>query len=172
MKALLVALVFFLAVAGPGLAAPVDEVAAVLADAGHKPMTVDSFPTTFARLAHFKRSDANGMVLFTQEAPADGHIRNAQAQFDTMGTARPTIEKMPIFSVAFELVDQPDFSFNGLAAAMEHQLGTPTASSNQPGATFRTWLLKDPQGRSITLARAPGSDNGEMAIIYQLLQNR
>ena len=79
---------------------------------------------------------------------------------------------MPLFSVALELVDQPDFSFNGLAAAMEHQLGTPTTTSNQSGATIRMWLLKDPQGRSITLARAPGSDNGEMVTIYQLIQNR
>ncbi|HLG86327.1 MAG TPA: hypothetical protein VKZ79_03930 [Alphaproteobacteria bacterium] len=172
MKPLFVAIAFLLAAAGTAVAAPVDEVAAVLADAGRKPLTVESLPVTFARLVHFKRSDANGMVLFTEEAPADGHVRQAQAQFDTVGAARPAAEKMPVFSVALELVDQPDFSFNGLAAAMEHQLGTPTASSNQAGATFRTWLLKDPQGRSITLARAPGSDNGDTAIIYQLVQNR
>lgn len=172
MKALLAALVFLLAAAGTGLAAPVDQVAAVLADATKKALTPDSFPTDFARLSHFKRSDANGMVLFTQEAPADGHVRNAQAQFDTMGASRPAAEAMPLFSIAFELVDQPDFDFAGFAAAMEHQLGTPAGSSNQSGATFRKWSLAEPRGRSITIARAPGSDNGEMAVIVQIVQSR
>jgi hypothetical protein len=160
------------AVAGTALAAPADDVAAALADAGRKALTADSLPTDFARLSHFKRTDTNGMVLFTQETPADGHVRNAQAQFDMMGASRPATDKMPLFSVAFEFVDQPDFSFDALAAALEHKLGTPTASSNQAGAVFRTWLLAEPHGRSVTLARAQGSDNGETVTIFQLVQNR
>jgi len=172
MRAIIGAFVFLLAMAGTALAAPVDDVAGVLADAGRKPLTADSLSTDFARLSHFKRSDSNGMVLFTQEAPADGHVRNAQAQFDTIGATRPATDKMPLFSVAFELVDQPDFSFDGLAAALERKLGTPTASSNQAGAVFRTWLLAEPHGRSFTLARAQGSDNGEMITIVQVVQSR
>jgi hypothetical protein len=172
MKSLALAFILLLALSGTGIAAPTDDVADALVAAGRKPLTADSLPGDFARLSHFKRHDANGMVVFTQDAPADGHVRNAQAQFDTLGASRPATEKMPLFSIAFELVDQPDFSFDGLAAAMERRLGTPTASSNHIGAVFRTWLLKEPQGRSFTLARAQGSDNGDMITIVQLVQSR
>ena len=172
MKVFACALALFLAAVTPGFAAPADDVATVLVDVGRKPLTADSLPGDFARLTHFQRHEANGMVLFTQDAPADGHVRNAQAQFDTLGATRPAADKMPLFSIAFEMVDQPDFSFDGFAAAMERKLGTPTASSNQSGAVFRTWLLKEPQGRSFTVARAQGSDNGDMITIVQLVQSR
>jgi hypothetical protein len=79
---------------------------------------------------------------------------------------------MPLFSVAFELASQPDFTFEGLSSALEQRLGTPTTSSNQAGATFRTWLLKQPDGRSFTIARAQGSDNGDPVTIVHLIQKR
>jgi hypothetical protein len=79
---------------------------------------------------------------------------------------------MPLFSVALELASQPDFTFEGLSSALEQRLGTPTTSSNQPGATFRTWLLKQPDGRSFTIARAQGSDNGDPVTIVHLIQKR
>ena len=172
MKAFAIALA--LALCAPALlarAAATDEIAAALIDAGQKPITADSLPADFARLAHFVRHEANGMVLFTDAGPADGHVRAAQAHFDTAPVRGPN-DKIPLFSVAFELVDQPDFSFDGLASAMEHRLGTPTASSNRSGAVFRTWLMPNPAGRSFTIARAQGSDNGDPITIVQLVQNR
>lgn len=158
--------------AGGVRAAATDEIAAALVDAGRKPITADSLPGDFGRLAHFVRHEANGMVLFTDGGPADGHVRNAQAHFDVTSAVRGPNDKIPLFAVAFELVDEPDFSFDGLAAAMEHRLGTPTASSNRTGAVFRTWLLPSPVGRSFTIARAQASDNGDPITIVQLVQNR
>ena len=82
------------------------------------------------------------MVLFTDGGPTDGYVRHAQAQFDISAVPHEG-PAMPLFSVAFELADQPSFTFDGLAAAMEQRLGTPNLSSNQAGAIFRTWLLKE-----------------------------
>jgi len=157
--------------AGGASAAAVDDIANVIVEAGRKPITVDSLPSDFARLAHFVRHEANGMVLFTDTAPADGHVRNAQAHFDTATTRGPG-DRIPLFAVAFELVDEPGFTFDGLASALSHKLGTPTASSNRSGAVFRTWLLTQPAGRSLTVARAQATDNGDPITIIQLLQNR
>jgi hypothetical protein len=172
MKILALILAISVSAMGTAFAASTDDIANVLVDAGRKPITADSLPQDFARLAHFVRHEANGMILYTDSAPADGHVRNAQAHFDTIGGVRPPNDKLPLFSVAFELVDQPDFTFDGLASAIERKLGTPTASSNRNGAVFRTWLLKEPAGRSFTVARAQATDNGDPIIIVQLLQAR
>ena len=156
---------------GVAAAAPTDDIADVLAEAGRQPITPDTLPTDFARLTKFVRHDGNGMVLFTDGGPTDGYVRHAEARFD-ISKAPVNGPSTPLFSVAFELVDQPDFTFEGLASALEQRLGTPSASSNQAGATFRTWLLKAPEGRSYTVARAAASDNGDPITIVQLLQKR
>jgi hypothetical protein len=164
-------LLIFLGLTVGARAAPTDDIADVLVTAGSKPITPDSFTTDFARLAKFVRHDANGRIIFADGGPADGYVRHAQAQFDNskIPTSGPGA---PLFSVAFELADQQDFTFEGFAAAMEQRLGTPNVSSNQTGATFRTWLLKSPEGRSFTIARAQGSDNGDPVIVVELIQKR
>ena len=152
---------------------PADEIANALIDAGSKPITADSLPADFARLVHFERHEGNGMVLFTDSMPADGHVRNAQAHFSVPNKSAGVIDSgLPLFAVAFELVDEPDFTFEGLASAIARRLGTPTASSNRNGATFRTWLMKAPLGRSFTIAKAQATDNGDPITIVQLVQNK
>lgn len=152
--------------------APTEDIADALVSAGSKPnITADSLPTDFARLARFTKHEANGMLIFSDGGPTDGYVRHAQAQFDTSVEPRGGAN-MPLFSVAFELASQPDFTFEGLSAALEQRLGTPTTSSNQSGATFRTWLLKQPDGRSFTVAQAQGSDNGDPVIVVHLIQKR
>jgi hypothetical protein len=158
--------------APPVPAAPADDIADALARASSGPITADSLPEDFARLARFVRHDANGMILFTDGGPTDGYVRHAQAHFDLTPLARKGVDKIPLFAVEFELADQPDFTFEGLSAALERRFGNPSASSDQPEAVFRTWLLKEPAGRTVTLARAHASDNGDPTIIFYLIQNR
>jgi hypothetical protein len=160
-----------LSLSGFAAAAPIDDIADALVSAGTKQITADSLPTDFARLTKFTRHEANGMVIFADGGPTDGYVRHAQAQYDTSAVPR-TGPNAPLFSVAFELAEQPDFTFEGLSAALEQRLGTPTTSSNQTGATFRTWLLKNPDGRSFTIAQAQGSDNGDPVTIVHLIQKR
>ena len=161
-----------LSLAGFAAAAPTDDIADALVAAGSKAqITADSLPADFARLTKFTRHEANGMIIFADGGPTDGFVRHAQAQYDTSAIPRGG-PGMPLFSVAFELANQPDFTFEGLSAAMEQRLGTPTTSSNQIGATFRTWLLKQPDGRSFTIAQAQGSDNGDPVTIVHLIQKR
>ena len=161
-----------LSLAGLAAAAPTDDIADALVAAGSKPqITADSLPGDFARLTKFTRHEANGMVIFADGGPTDGFVRHAQAEFDTSAIPR-TGPNAPLFSVALELANQPDFTFEGLSAALEQRLGTPTTSSNQTGATFRTWLLKHPDGRSFTIAQAQGSDNGDPVTIVHLIQKR
>jgi hypothetical protein len=153
-------------------AAPTDDVADALVASGRKAdITADSLPGDFARLTRFNRHEANGMVIFSDGGPTDGYVRHAQAQYDTSAIPRGG-PSAPLFSVAFELANQPDFTFEGLSSALEQRLGTPTTSSNQVGATFRTWLLKQPDGRSVTIAQAQGSDNGDPVTIVHLIQKR
>jgi hypothetical protein len=154
-------------------AAETDDVADALVTAGKKAnLSPDSLPSDFARLARFVRHEGNGMVLFSDGGATDGYVRHAQARFDTSRAPIAGTDKLPQFSVAFEMVDQPDFTFEGLVAALEQRLGTPTARSDQTGSTFRTWLLKDPDGRSFTVARAQASDNGDPITIVQIMQSR
>jgi hypothetical protein len=154
-------------------ASATDDIADVLVTAGKKAdITPESLPGDFARLTRFVRHEGNGMVLFSDGGSTDGYVRHAQAHFDISRTPRAGADKIPLFSVAFELVDQPDFSFEGLASALEQRLGTPSVSSNQTGATFRTWLLKNPDGRNFTIARTQASDNGDPITIVQIMQNR
>jgi hypothetical protein len=161
-----------LSLAAAAHAAPTDDIADALVAAGTKPgITVDSLPADFARLTKFTRHEANGMVIFADGGPTDGFVRHAQARFDTSAAPRGG-PGMPLFSVALELASQPDFTFEGLSSALEQRLGTPTTSSNQAGATFRTWLLKQPDGRSFTIAQAQGSDNGDPVTIVHLIQKR
>ncbi len=160
-----------LALACPAFAAPTDDIADALVQAGTKPITADSLPSDFARLTKFVRHDANGMVLFTDGGSTDGYVRHAQAHYDIAALPHGGAA-MPLFSVAFELVNQQDFTFEGLASALEQRLGTPSVSSNQAGAVFRTWLLKQPDGRSFTLAQAQASDNGDPVTVVQLIQKR
>jgi hypothetical protein len=166
-------LAFALSLAGAAHAsAPVDDIADVLVAAGSKAnITAESLPTDFARLTKFTRHEANGMLIFSDGGPTDGYVRHAQAAYDTSAMPRGGAN-MPLFSVAFELASQPDFTFEGLSAALSQRLGTPTTSSNQSGATFRTWLLKQPDGRSFTVAQAQGSDNGDPVIVVHLIQKR
>ena len=156
---------------GVARAAPTDDIADALVDAGAKPISSDSLPADFARLARLIPHDANGMVLYADGGSTDGYVRHAEARFDksAMPHGGPSA---PLFSVAFEMVDQQDFTFEGLAAALDQRLGTPITHSDQIGATFRTWLLKSPQGRSLTIARAQASDNGDPITVVQLIQQR
>jgi hypothetical protein len=155
--------------AGLASAAPTDDIADALVQGGTKTITADSLPSDFARLTKFVRHDGNGMVLFSDGGMTDGYVRHAQARFDISSGPRAGA-KMPLFSVAFELVNQENFTFEGLAAALAQRLGTPSASSNQTGAVFRTWLLKEPEGRSFTVATSQASDNGDPITIVQLIQ--
>jgi hypothetical protein len=153
-------------------ATPADNVADALVEAARKPITADSLETDFSRLTRFVRHNGNGLILYTDGGPADGYVRHAQARYDLTPTIRKGIDMIPQFDVAIELVDQPDFTYEAVASALERRLGTPMASSNQAGALFRTWVLKKPEGRTITLAYAPASDNAEATTIFQLIQNR
>src|ERR1700735_4164706 len=122
-----------LSLSAAAFAAPTDDIADALVAPATKPrITADSLPADFARLTKFTRHEANGMVIFADGGPTDGYVRHAQAQYDTSTVPR-TGPNAPLFSVAFELASQPDFTFEGLAAALEHRLGTPTTSSNQIG---------------------------------------
>jgi hypothetical protein len=173
MRIIAAAFFAFAATVAPwALGAPTNDIADALAEASVKPITSDSLPSDFSRLTRFVRHDANGLVLYTDGGPTDGYVRHAQAHFDLTPSVRKDADKIPLFSVEFELADQPDFTYEGVAAALEQRLGTPSAHSDQPGAVFRTWLLKKPEGRTITLARADGSDNGDPTIVFQLIQNR
>ncbi|MDB5394699.1 MAG: hypothetical protein JWM91_2205 [Rhodospirillales bacterium] len=165
----LCSLAFVVSAAAVASAAPTDDIADALVQGGTKAITADSLPADFDRLTKFVRHDGNGMVLFSDGGMTDGYIRHAQARFDTRTGPRAGA-KMPLFSVAFELVNQDNFTFEGLAAALAQRLGTPSASSNQTGAVFRTWLLKHPEGRSFTIATSQASDNGDPITIVQLIQ--
>jgi hypothetical protein len=158
--------------AGPAESAPTDDIADVLVQAAHKPeITVGSLPDDFLRLTRFVRHDGNGMVLFSDGGATDGYVRHAQAHFDTAPAATGP-GTAPLFSVALEFVSQPGFTFEGLSSALEQRLGTPSLSSNQTGATFRTWLLKQPGGRSLQVASAHGSDNGDPVTVVYIIQDR
>jgi hypothetical protein len=172
MKVFALALMLICALAGVCRAMPTDDIAEALIVAGSKPITPDSLPADFARLTRFVRHDGNGMVLFTDGGATDGYVRHAQAHFDTAPAAHDDAGMHPLFSVAFELVDQPDFSFDGLAASLEQKLGAPDNGSNRLGATFRTWNMKQPAGRTLTIAKGRASDNGDGVIIVQLIQER
>jgi hypothetical protein len=165
----LAALLIAFAISAPAWAAPTDDIADVLALSAKKQITVDSLPDDFARLTKFVRHDANGMVLFSDGGGTDGYVRHSQARYD-IAPAQHAGVKSPLFSVAFEFANEANFTFEGLAAALAQRLGTPSTSSNQTGATFRTWLLDDPKGRSLTIATAQASDNGDPITIVQLIQ--
>jgi hypothetical protein len=153
----------------PVWAAATDDIADILALSAKKQITVDTLPDDFARLTKFVRHDGNGMVLFSDGGGTDGYVRHAQARYD-IAPAQHAGVKGPLFSVAFEFGNEENFTFEGLAAALAQRLGTPTTTSNQSGATFRTWLLNEPKGRSVTIATAQASDNGDPITIVQLIQ--
>ena len=148
-----------------------DELADLVIESARKLITVDSLTSDFAHLAKFVRHDSSNQVLFSDGGAADGHVRHAQARFDRAPPSAATAA-MPLFVVALELVEQPDFTFDGFAAALERRLGTPDQSSSVEGATFRNWRLKQLPGRSLTIARAQATDNGDRITIVQLVQNR
>jgi len=170
------AFLFILAllIAAPAcLAAPADNIADTLVAAARKQtITPDSLPDDFAHMTRFVRHNGGPMVLFTDGGMTDGYVRHAQAHFATAPAARDPGRIDPLFTVAFEMVQQPDFTFESLAAALEQRLGTPDGSSNQPGAAFRNWHLKQPAGRTLTVAKAQASDNGDPITIVQLTQDR
>jgi len=152
------------------MAAPVDGIADALVNAANKPeITAESLPNDFARMSRFVRRDAGGMAIFSDGGPTDGYVRHAQArvalspQGDTTGL---------VFMVAFELAIEADFSFEGLSSALEGRLGTPTSSSNQAGNAFRSWQLKQVNGRTLTIAKAQASDNGDPVIVVSLTQKK
>jgi hypothetical protein len=159
-----------LALAGTAQAAPADDIADALVTAATKPgITAESLPNDFARLSRFVRHDAGGMAIFSDGGPTDGYVRHAQARFDL--SAMPHGQPL-LFTVAFELTSQPDFTFEGLSSALEGRLGTPTSSSDQIGNTFRSWQLKQVAGRNLTIAKAQASDNGDPVTIVSLTQKR
>jgi hypothetical protein len=94
------------------------------------------------------------------------------ARFELGPVSAPVGGKATQFSIAIEFTDQPDFSYATLAAALEQRLGTPNMSSSEIGAVFRTWLLTNPAGRSLQLAKAQGSDNGDPVSVVYIIQNR
>jgi hypothetical protein len=151
-------------------AAAVDDVADALVAASGKAITPESLARDFARLTRFVRHDAPGMVLFTDGGSTDGYVRHAQAHFDTAPAIRD--ETHPLFTVALELVDQPGFTYAGLSDALLQRLGLPYSSGAQIGATFRTWRLRQPAGRILTVARSVASDNGDGITVIQLTQER
>jgi hypothetical protein len=166
--------VFFLALAlaaAPAWANPPDDIADAIVEAGTKTITADSLPDDFARLTKFVRHDVNGMVLYSDGGSTDGYVRHAQARFNTTKGPAAAGVKAPLFSVAFELVNQENFTFEGFAAAMAQRLGTPSSSSNQGENTFRTWTPKQPEGRTITVAQSKASDNGDPITVVYLTQN-
>jgi hypothetical protein len=159
-----------LSLAGAAMAGPADEMADALVAASSKAeITADSLPNDFARLSRFVRRDTGGMAIFSDGGPTDGYVRHAQARFalspqgDTTGL---------VFMVALELTSQPDFTFEGLSSALEGRLGTPTSSSNQTGNSFRSWQLKQVNGRTLTIAKSQASDNGDPVTIVSLNQKR
>lgn len=159
-----------LSLAGAAKAAPVDGIADALVTASNKAgITADSLPNDFARLSRFVRRDTGGMAIFSDGGPTDGYVRHAQARFalSTQGDATGLV-----FTVAFEFTSQPDFTFEGLSSALEGRLGTPTSSSNQAGNAFRSWRLKQVDGRTLTLAKSQASDNGDPVTIVSLTQKR
>jgi hypothetical protein len=150
-----------------------DTIADAVVAAANKPeITPESLPGDFARLARFVRHDSNGMVLFSDGGSTDGYVRHAQAHFDTTTPSVMTGTKTPLFMIAFELVDQEDFTFSGFSAALAARLGTPSDSSDQAGATFRMWMLKQPNGRMVRVDRGHASDNGDSVTVVQIMQNR
>ena len=159
-----------LSLTGAAQAAPVDGIADALVAAANKPeITAESLPNDFARMSRFVRRDAGGMAIFSDGGPTDGYVRHAQArvalsaQGDTTGL---------IFMVAFELAIEPDFSFEGLSSALEGRLGTPSSSSNQAGNAFRSWRLKQIDGRTLTIAKSQASDNGDPVTVVSLTQKK
>lgn len=154
-------------------AAPTDDIADVLVTAGKKAdISPETLPADFARLTRFVRHDGKGMILFSDGGSTDGYVRHAQAQFTILAGPVADTSKMPLFMVALELVDQPDFTFEALSSALTQRLGTPTDSSNQAGATFRTWMLPEPKGRVVRIDRGQASDNGDPVIVVRVMQNR
>ncbi len=172
MKRLALAALAFALACATAIAGPTDDIAEALVVAAAKPITPDSLPADFARLTRFVRHDGNSMVLFTDGGATDGYVRHAQAHFDTAPAAIAPGGMNPLFMIAFEFADEPEFTFAGLAAALEKLLGTPSGSSNQSGSTFRTWRLQQPEGRMMTIGRAQASDNGDPVTIVQLIQQR
>ena len=165
-----ISLAFALSLGGAAKAAPTDEIADALVTAANKPeITATSLPNDFARFSRFVRRDVGGMAIFSDGGPTDGYVRHAQArvalssQGDTTGL---------VFTVAFELASQQDFTFEGLSSALEGRLGTPTSSSNQAGNSFRSWQLKQVNGRTLTIAKSQASDNGDPVTIVSLTQKR
>jgi hypothetical protein len=161
---------FILFIAGVARAAPTDTMAdALVAVSTKAEITADSLPNDFARLSRFVRRDAGGMAIFSDGGPTDGYVRHAQARFalSSQGDATGLV-----FTVAFELTSQPDFTFEGLSSALEGRLGTPTSSSNQAGNSFRSWNLKQVDGRTLTIAKSQASDNGDPVTIVSLTQKR
>jgi len=159
-----------LSLTGMARAAPVDGIADALVAAANKAeITANSLPDDFARLSRFVRRDTGGMAIFSDGGPTDGYVRHAQArvalapQGDTTGL---------VFMVAFELTSQPDFTFEGLSSALEGRLGTPSSSSNQAGNAFRSWQLKQVNGRTLTVAKSQASDNGDPVTIVSLTQKK
>lgn len=162
----------FLLAAAPARASDADDIARIVSDLAQKSITPDTLTAGFAPLVQFVRRDTKDMLLFTDGKLVDGHVRHAQAQFDGKVGSRTTGDRTPVFSIALELGDEPDFTFDGLAAGFSRRLGTPGATSNRAGATYRVWYLKQPKGRTLTVARGQASDNGEPVTIIQLLQER
>jgi len=163
---------FVAALAFGAMAAPADDIADALLAAGNKAqITADSLPNDFARLSRFVRHDAGGMAIFSDGGPTDGYVRHAQARYDLAAMPRGG-SNMPLFTVAFDLASQPDFTFEGLSAALELRLGTPTSSANQIGNSFRMWRLKQVDGRTLTIAKSQASDNGDPVTIVSLTQQR
>jgi len=135
----------------------------------------DDFGVRLAELRQF--SNLGPLSLVLREEPdvrsaLELLIRYEHTFNEAMRLRMTERNELVALSVAFELANQSDFTFEGLAAALEQRLGTPTTSSNQIGATFRTWLLKQPDGRSFTIAQAQGSDNGDAVTIVHLIQKR
>ena len=152
------------------MAAPADEMADALVTACSKPeITANSLPDDFARLSRFVRRDAGDMAIFSDGGPTDGYVRHAQARFALSSQGDATAL---VFTVALELANQPDFTFEGLSSALENRLGTPTSSSNQTGNSFRSWQLKQVNGRTLTIAKSQASDNGDPVTIVSLTQKR
>lgn len=169
-RAAFCALSFAVGLAFTASAAPTDDIADVIVQAVNKPtITAESLPEDFARLTKFVRHDANGMILFSDGGPTDGYVHHAQARFDNRTPHQPGAGTSP-FTVAFELANEGAFTFEGFSAALAARMGTPTSSSNQTGATFRTWQLKQPAGRSLTVATAQASDGPDQITIVQLSQ--
>jgi len=165
-------LVVMLSFGATAMAAPTDDIADVLVTAGNKAqITAESLPNDFARLSRFVRHDAGGMAIFADGGPTDGYVRHAQARFDLSAMPRSGANAT-LFTVAFELTSQSDFTFEGLAAALAARLGTPTSSANQIGNIFRIWRLKDVSGRTLTIAKSQASDNGDPVTIVSLTQQR